>query len=174
MFRAIVFFSLTTSAFAGASLDVLVNAAASFSATIQQQLEMLQSNPSPSEFAEKTIDYAEAKTAYFEALRAEIPELRKIASSKELRPPELDTFAAALAVSGEDQQKVTDQQTAVLLKRFLRNPEVQKARAEFEHAQKAEARFHKDFDGLDFTKREVAKRAVTLMKLAAPRIAIDD
>jgi hypothetical protein len=36
MFRAIVFFGLTTSAFAGAALDVLVNAAASFSATIQQ------------------------------------------------------------------------------------------------------------------------------------------
>ena len=43
MFRAIVFFGLTTSAFAGAALDVLVNAAASFSATIQQQLEVLQS-----------------------------------------------------------------------------------------------------------------------------------
>ena len=43
MFRAIVFFGLITSAFASATLDVLVNAAASFSATIQQQLEMLQS-----------------------------------------------------------------------------------------------------------------------------------
>jgi hypothetical protein len=39
-------------------------------ATIQQQLETLQSVPSPAELAEKTIDYAEAKTAYFEALRA--------------------------------------------------------------------------------------------------------
>jgi hypothetical protein len=153
MFRAIVFFGLTTSAFAGAALDVLVNAAASFSATIQQQLEVLHSNPAPSEFAEKTIDYAEAKTAYFEALRAEVPELRKIATGKEARPPELDTFAAALAVSGEDQEKVADEETAVLLKRFLRNPEVEKARAEFEHAQKAEERFHKDFDGFDFTRR---------------------
>ena len=42
MFQAIVFLALTTSAFASATLDVLVNAAASFSATIQQQLEMLQ------------------------------------------------------------------------------------------------------------------------------------
>jgi hypothetical protein len=56
MLRAIVFFGLATSAFASATLDVLVNAAASFSATIQQQLEMLQSNPSPAELAEKTID----------------------------------------------------------------------------------------------------------------------
>src|SRR5260370_579749 len=69
MFRAIVFFGLTTSAFATATLDVLVNAAASFSATIQQQLEMPQSNPSPAGLAEKTIDYAEAKEAYFKALR---------------------------------------------------------------------------------------------------------
>ena len=161
MFRAIVFFGLTTSAFASATLDVLVNAAASFSATIQQQLEVLQSNPSPSEFAEKTIDYAEAKTAYFEALRAEVPEMRKIATDKETRPPELDTFAAALAVSGEDQEKVADEETAVLLKRFLRNPEVEKARAEFERAEKVEERFHKDFDGFDFTRRQAAKRTVT-------------
>jgi hypothetical protein len=47
------FFGLITVAFASATLDVLVNAAASFSATIQQQLEMLQSGPSPSEFAEQ-------------------------------------------------------------------------------------------------------------------------
>ena len=40
---------------------------------------MLQSDPSPAELAEKTIDYAEAKEAYFKALRAEMPELMKIA-----------------------------------------------------------------------------------------------
>ena len=38
------------------------------------------SNPSPAELAEKTIDYAEAKEAYFKALRAEMPELMKIAT----------------------------------------------------------------------------------------------
>ena len=37
------------------------------------------SNPSSAEFAEKTIDYAVAKTA----LRAEMPELMKIATGKE-------------------------------------------------------------------------------------------
>ena len=66
---------------------------------------MLQSNPSPAKLAEKTIDYAEAKEAYFKALRAEVPELLKIAMGKEARPPELDTFAAAFAVAGEDQEK---------------------------------------------------------------------
>jgi hypothetical protein len=42
MFRAIAFFGLITPVFASATLDVLVNAAASFSATIQQQLEMVR------------------------------------------------------------------------------------------------------------------------------------
>jgi hypothetical protein len=39
MLRAIVFFGLITPAIASETLNVLVNAAASFSATIQQQLE---------------------------------------------------------------------------------------------------------------------------------------
>jgi hypothetical protein len=141
------------SAFASPTLDVLVNAAASFSATIQQQLEMLQCNPSPAEFAEQTIDYAEAKEGYFRALWEEVPEMMKIAMGKEARPPELDTFAAAFAVAGEEQENTADQETAVLLKRFSRNPDVEKARVEFERAQKAEESFHKDFDGLDFTSR---------------------
>jgi hypothetical protein len=42
------------------------------------------------------------------------------------RPPELDTFAAAFAVAGEDQEKAADEATAVLLKRFSGNPDVQK------------------------------------------------
>jgi hypothetical protein len=86
-FRAIVFFGLITAVLGSEKLDVLVNAAASFSATIQQQLETLQSDPSPTELAEKTSDYAEAKTAYFNASRAEMPELMKIATGKEARPP---------------------------------------------------------------------------------------
>jgi hypothetical protein len=40
-----------------------------------------------------------------------------------------------------------------LLKLFVTNPEIEKARAEFERAQKVEERFHKDFDGQDFTER---------------------
>ena len=146
-FRAIVFFGLTTPAFASATLDVLVNAAASFSATTQQQLEMLQRDPSPAVLAEKTIDYAEAKESYFNALRAEMPELIKIATGGESRPAELDTFAAAFAVAGEYQEKAADEQTQVLLKRYSRNSDVDKARAEFERAQKVEEKFHHDFDG---------------------------
>ena len=161
MFRAIVFFGLVISAFASATLDVLVNAAASFSATIRQQLEMLQSNPSPAELAEKTIDYSEAKEAYFKALRAEMPELMKIATGKEERPPELDTFAAAFAVAGENQ--AADEQTQVLLKRYSRNPDVDKARPEFERAQKVEEKFHHDFDGSISLNRSDRRR--TLMTI---------
>jgi hypothetical protein len=79
--------------------------------------------------------------------------LMKIATGKEERPPELDTFAAAFAVAGEDQAKVADGETFVLLKRFSGIRDVEKARMEFERAQKVEERLHKEFDGLDFTSR---------------------
>jgi hypothetical protein len=105
------------------------------------------------EFAEQTIDYAEAKAAYFKALRAEVPEMIKLATGKVERPPELDTFAAAFAVAGEDQEKAADEETLVLLKRFSGNPGVEKAKAEFGRAQEVEERFHHDFDGVDFTMR---------------------
>jgi hypothetical protein len=67
------------------------------------------------------------------------------------RPPELDTFAAAFAVAGEKQEMVVDQETLALLKRFSRDAGVAKARVEFEHAQRAEETFHKDFDRVDLT-----------------------
>jgi hypothetical protein len=69
----------------------------------------------------------------------------KIATGKEERPPELDTFAAAVAVADENQ--AADEQTLVLLKRFSRDPDVEKARAEFKRAQKVQEQFHHDFDG---------------------------
>jgi hypothetical protein len=115
---------------------------------------MLQSNPAPAEVAEKTIDYAEAKEAYFKALRAEVPELMKIATGKEARPPELDTFAAAFAVAVEKQEMAADKEMLALLKRFSRDPGVAKARVEFDRALRTEERFHKEFDGLDFTSQQ--------------------
>jgi hypothetical protein len=54
----------------------------------------------PAKLAKKTIDYATAKTAYFNALRAEVSELIDIATSKETRPPEVDIFVAAFVVAG--------------------------------------------------------------------------
>jgi hypothetical protein len=80
MLRTIVFFCLITSTFASETFRALVNASAGFSAAIQQQLALDQGDLSATEFAQKTIDYAEARGAYFKALRAEVPELMKIHS----------------------------------------------------------------------------------------------
>ena len=74
-----------------------------------------------------------------------MPELINIATGRQARPPELDKFATAFGISGEKQEKVADQKTMMFLKRFSRNPKVEKARQEFESAQKVEEQFHKDF-----------------------------
>ena len=149
MLRAFLFLGVVSAALGSEKLDVLVNAAASFSATIQQQLETLQSDPSPEEIADKTIDYSEAKTAYFKALRAEMPEAMNIAKGEATGHPELDSFAAAFAVADEDQEKTADNETAVLLKRYSGNPDVEKATVEFQRAKVVEEKFHKDFDGFN-------------------------
>jgi hypothetical protein len=141
----VIFFGLTASALASATLDLLVNAAARFSAAIEQQLAIVQSDPAPADFAEKTVAYAEA------ALRDEMPELINIASGKEPRPLQLDRFAGAFSVAGEKQEKAADEKTLLFLGRFSGNPDIEKARAEFKRAQKIEETFHKDFDGVDFT-----------------------
>ena len=65
MFPAVMFFGLITSSVASETSDVLGDATASFAVTIQQQFEMLVGDPAPAELAEKTIDYATAKTVYF-------------------------------------------------------------------------------------------------------------
>ena len=70
----------------------------------------------------------------------------------EVRPPELDTMAEVFAVAGEKLEMVADEAIA-LLKLFVANPEIEKARAEFERAQKVEEKFQTDFDGVDFTMR---------------------
>ena len=143
VFRMLVFFGLMAPAFASQTLDALVSAAANFSAAIQQQLATIQSNPSPARLAEKTIEYAQAKTAYCQALRAAMPELINIATGRQARPPELDKFATAFAISDEKQEKVADQKTMTFLKRFSRNPNVEKARQDFESAQKVEEQFQR-------------------------------
>jgi len=153
----VIFFGLTPPAFASATLDLLVNAAARFSAAIKQQLVIVQSDPAPADFAEKTLVYAEAKVAYFTALRDEMPELINIASGKEPRPLQLDGFAGAFSIAGEKQEKAADEKTLVLLGRFSGNPDIEKARTEFNRAQKIEETFHKDFDGIDFTRRSIGR-----------------
>jgi hypothetical protein len=147
MLRAIAFVGLITSAFAGEPLNLLVNASAGFSAAIVQQLAVVQSDPSPGEFAEKTVAYAKAKAAYFNALRAAMPELENIATGKEPRPRELDQFASNFSVAGEKHEQAAVEATLFFLKQLSFDPDIEKARAEFERAQKVEEKFHKDSMG---------------------------
>jgi len=145
---ACVLLIFAASASGGPDLDVLVNAASSFSVTIGQQLQMLRSNPSIAVFAEKTIDYAEAETAYFEGLRSALPILSNTTVSEEERSAQVGKLAAALAVTGEGKEKAADIETSKLLARFARDPAVEKARLAFERAQKAEQSFRKEYDAM--------------------------
>jgi hypothetical protein len=90
---------------------------------------------------------------YFNALRTAMPELENIATGKEPRPRELDQFATNFSLAGEEQEQAADEATLFLPKRLSFDPDPEKARAEFERAQKAEERLHKDLDGLDFSNR---------------------
>ena len=141
--------------FASATLDALVNAAERFSTAIGQQLEIVQNAPASAEFVEKTIAYAQAKTVYFWALREAMPELINIGIGKEYRPVRVEEFSGAFSVVGEKQEKAADEKTLMLLERFSGNPGVERARAEFKLAGEIEEIFHKDFDGIDFTSREL-------------------
>jgi hypothetical protein len=80
VFRLTVLFALVTSVFAAGTLDALVNGAQGFSLAILLQIAAVQRITIPKELAEKTISYAAAKTAYYEALRAAMPELTDIAT----------------------------------------------------------------------------------------------
>ena len=152
-FWSIAFFTFATSVFAGERLTALVTAAQDFSVAIQEQLAAVQSDNSATPLVEKMVTYAKAKTAYYNALWAEMPEMTDIATGRQPRPSDLDKFPAAFSVAGEKQEKATDEETLVLLQRFSGNADVKKARAEFEKAQEVEERFLHDFDGVDFTMR---------------------
>ena len=103
--------------------------------SIQEQLAAVQSDISATELVEKMVSYAKAKIAYFNALRAEIPEMTDIVTGRQPRPSDLDKFPAAFSVAGEKQEKAADEETLILLQRFSGNADVQKARAEFGRAQ---------------------------------------
>ena len=81
-----------------------------------------------------------------------MPELIKNAMDQN-RSQKLDALAAAFAVAGEKQQALAEEKTKALFKRVERGPDIDRAWVEFEHAQKVEEGFHKDFDGLDYGQR---------------------
>jgi hypothetical protein len=116
--RTLVFFGLITSAHA--NLDNLVNAAQSVAVAIDQQITTGQSDPAPTEFAEKTVAYADEKIDYYHALRAATPELTNIATGRKPRPQELNMFRDAFRVAGDIQEIAADKETPALLELFLR------------------------------------------------------
>lgn len=95
-----------------------------------------------------------------------------IATRRKLRPLQLDNFITAFSVAGEKQEKEADEKTRLLLERFSGNPDVEKARAEFERAQKIEETFHSDFDGIDFTLLEVVAGKAGIYKSRKSSCAI--
>ena len=82
----------------------MVNASRSFAAAIDEQITTDQSDPTPTEFAEKTVAYADAKISYYTELRAAMPELTNIVTGRKPRPQEVDKFRDAFRVSGEIQE----------------------------------------------------------------------
>jgi hypothetical protein len=82
-----------------------------------------------------------------------MPELTNVATGREPRPQEVDKFRDGFQVAGEIREIAADKETAAWLKRFSGHPEVQKAAAELDNAQKLEEAFLKDFEGQNFTSR---------------------
>jgi hypothetical protein len=105
-FWSIAFFALGTSLFAGERLNALVTAAQDFSVAIQEQLAAVQSDISATQLVEKTVTYAKAKTAYYDALRAEMPKMTDIATGRQPRPSDLDKFLAAFIFAGEKLERL--------------------------------------------------------------------
>jgi hypothetical protein len=84
--------------------------------------------------AEKTISYAAAKTAYYDALRLAV----EIAIGRKSRPPQVDRFAQSFSVAGGKQEKVVEEATAALLGKLPLDSDIQKAKAAFDQAQSVE------------------------------------
>jgi hypothetical protein len=76
-----------------------------------------------------------------------MPELRQVA--RQQRSQQLDAFAAAFSLSGEQQQQFADEKTAALFKRFKPDPSIEDAQNRFIRAKKLEMKFHKEFNGLN-------------------------
>ena len=77
-----------------------------------------------------------------------VKRLRSNASPDGARSPALDKFAAAFSTGGKPQQKAADEKKGPLLEHSLGDLDVEKARAEIEHAQEIDETFHKNFNGI--------------------------
>jgi hypothetical protein len=91
------------------------------------------------------LDARKRKAAW---LKFEPNALRSIESVNGTRSPALDKFAAASSIAGERQQKAAGEKTRASREHFLGDPDVEKARAEIEHAQEIDQTSSQDFNGI--------------------------
>jgi hypothetical protein len=76
-----------------------------------------------------------------------MPELTNIATGREPRPQEVDKFRDAFLGQWRNSGDRGGQRDGDIARTFSGDPEVQKAAAEFDNAQKLEEAFPKDFEG---------------------------
>lgn len=139
---------IVSSGFAG-ELGALCSAAKNFVSAATTQEGILITYPTASEFAASTIAYAAAKERYFSEFRAAMPILIAIGLKQRPETGEIEEFRSAFRLlDGEEEQRVA-KATVEMLKGFGNDQAVSAAEKEFTHAQKIEADFVKDFDGLD-------------------------
>ena len=106
-------------------------------------------NPTANELAASTMAYAAAKKRYLSEFRSAMPILIAIGLKQRPETAEIEEFRSAFRVlDGEEEQRVA-KATVEMLKGFGNDQAVSAAEKEFTHAQKIEADFVKDFDGLD-------------------------
>jgi hypothetical protein len=105
MLRAIVFIAMIAPVSASESLNARSMHRQAFQLRIAQQLASVQGEQSPDGIRRKDDFVCGSENGLFQALRTEMPEMMKIAMGMEARPPKLETFAAAFAVAGEDQEE---------------------------------------------------------------------
>ena len=98
------------------------------------------------------LDARKRKAASLQFEPNAFPSIGSVNGEEQCKPygarPVLDKLAAALSIAGEPQQKAADEKKGALLERFSGDPDVEKARAEIEHAQEIDETFRKDFDGI--------------------------
>ena len=112
---------------------------------------VLERNPSASELAASTLNYAKAKERYFVELRKSVPTIIDMATGKTPKTQEVEKIREIFSGYGEAQQKQLEAATVSMLKQHQGDAEVSRAGIEFYRVQKVEDQFHKDFDGLDST-----------------------
>ena len=98
------------------------------------------------------LDARKRKAASLQFEPNALPSIGSVNGEEQCKPygarPVLDELAAALSIAGEPQQKAADEKIGALLEPFSGYPDVEKVRAEIEHAQEIDATFRKDFDGI--------------------------